>query len=337
MKMSERTLRISAATLLALLMVGTSYVLSGPSFLSSRFASAETSEELLKAYAAKDSDGDALPDWQEALYGTDPNKAISNSFGIPDGQAVLEGKLNPNTLASQLPSSQEGTTTTADLLASIPVPDAAPGSITEQFSHDFFQSYMQASGGQPLDSDSQQKLVANLLAEFTQKAKTKLSSTYTLVSVHTNATISTAQYSEEIATILQSHDVSANAGEPLVLMNALIQNNDESARPKLRALADSYGAISTDLREASVPPQLAPQHLALIRGFDELHKATVAVADYEHDPLGVMGALAIYQPSSQSIMDAFKGIATVILSTGEPTTGSAEAMIVSVARSTEKP
>jgi hypothetical protein len=337
MKISERTLRISAASLLALLMVGASYLLSGPNFLSNRLANAESTDELLKAYASKDTDADGLPDWQETLYGTDPNKAVSTSFGIPDGQAVAEGKLNPNTLASQLPSAQEGTTTTEDLLAEIPGVDAAPGSITEEFSHEFFQSYIKATGGQPLDADAQQQLVANLLSEFTQKARAKLVSNYTLVSVHTNTSISSDDYAQEVIDIMRAHDVTEDANQPVVLMDALIQKNDESARPKLQTLAASYAAISDDLRAAQVPPGLASQHLALIKGFDELHKATAIVADYEHDPLGVMGALAIFQPSSQDIMDAFKNIATVILSSGEPAPGTGAAVIVSIARSTETP
>src|SRR3569833_2132398 len=111
MKISERTLRISTASGLALIMVSAAYLLSGPTFFTSHTANAESTDELLKAYANKDTAAAGLPDWQEALYGTDPNKAISNSFGIPDGEAAREGKLTPNTLATQLPDANQGTTT----------------------------------------------------------------------------------------------------------------------------------------------------------------------------------------------------------------------------------
>ncbi len=335
MKFSERTLRISAASVLALLMVGSSYVLSGPNIFTSKFANAGTTDELLKAYAAKDTDSDELPDWQEALYGTDPNKAISNSFGIPDGQAAREGKLTQNSLASLLPADTTTSTSTEDILSEVPGIDPAPGSITDEFSKEFFQQYMQKSGGRQLDAETEQKLVTDLLSNITVKAKGKLSSSYTQVSIHTNSTVTVSQYASTIEDIFRAHDVSAEANEPIPLMEALIQKNDESARKKLQLLSDSYGAITTDLLAAQVPPRLAVQHLALIRGFDELHKATALVVTYEKDPLGVMGALSTYQPSSASIVTAFKGIATIILSTGEPAAGQPGAMIVSVARSAE--
>jgi hypothetical protein len=337
MKVSERTLRIGAASVLAVLMVSASYLLSGPSFLSDRIANAGTTEELLKAYASKDSDGDNLPDWQEALYGTDPSKAISNSFGIPDGQAAQEGKLTPNSLSSKLPSATEEKPTTEDLLNDIPGINAAPGSITDEFSKEFFQQYVETSKGQSLSDEDTQALVASLLSKFSQKAAKKLSSSYTLVSVHTNSSATVTGYAGQVENIFVTNDVARDANQPVLLMEALVQNNDESARPKLKALAKSYGDIVTDLRAVEVPPQLASQHLALIRGFDELNKATLLVANYEEDPLGVMGALSIYQPSSQDVVDGIKSIATVILASGEPAAGMPGAMIVSIARSTETP
>lgn len=333
MKIPERTLRISAASLLALLMVGASYLLSGPNFLTSKSANAENTEELLKAYASKDTDGDGLPDWQEALYGTDPNKAISNQFGIPDGQAAKEGKLTPNALASQLPQDQAATTTFTS--EDLPGVDPAPGSITEQFSHEFLQDVVDASQGQPLDDAGKQQLASKLFSEYAAKAGQLFVSNYTAVSVHTNASLSVSAYAGKLEQTFYAHDVAADANKPLDLMQALMQNNDESARPKLKKLADSYGAITTDLLAMSVPPQLAQQHLALIRGFDSLHKATVAVTTYEKDPLGVMGALSVYQPSSASIVQALKGIASAILAGGEPAQGEPGAVIVNIARSTE--
>lgn len=44
--------------------------------------------------SAKDSDSDGLPDWQEIILNTDPNKADSDGNGIPDGE---EAKLAENT------------------------------------------------------------------------------------------------------------------------------------------------------------------------------------------------------------------------------------------------
>jgi hypothetical protein len=334
MKISERTLRISASSLLALLMVSAGYFLSGPSFLSNKFANAGTTDDLLKAYASKDTDGDGLPDWQEALYGTDPNKAISNQFGIPDGEAAKEGKLTPQTSASKLPSDPVGTQLTD---ADIPGVTAAPGSITEQFSQQFLQEYVAATNGQPMTADTQQALVTKLLAEFSARASQELSSKYTLVSVHTDPSISIRSYAGSVEQIIVAHDVSSKEGsEPLTLMDQLINQNKEAARPKLKVLAASYGAITKDLLAMSVPPSMAKDHLLLIRSFDALSRSTTLVTVFETDPLGVMGALTLFQPSSIDVLTAFNDIALVILANGEPAPGTPGSIIVNAARSTQQ-
>lgn len=337
MKIPERTLRIGASFLLALLFIGVAYVLSGPSFLTRKTANAGSTEELLKAYAAKDTDGDLLPDWQEALYGTDPKKADSDGDGMSDEEAARQGKLTPNALASQLPSEQDTTSqplTDADF-GGVPAP--APGSITEQFSHEFFQEYMETSGGRPMSAEEQQALVSELLSRFTDQARELFASSYTAVSIHTDASISVTQYAGAIEGILYTNDVPEGENEPFLLMEALIQNDDESARSKLEILADSYESITEDLLAVRVPPQFTSQHLALVRSFDELHKATRSVTSYEDDPLGVMGALSIYQPASDQIVTTLKDIAKVILGDGEPDAGTPGAVIVNFARSTETP
>ncbi len=184
------------------------------------------------------------------------------------------------------------------------------------------------------DAD-QQALVQKLLGEFTTKASRLFNSPYTVVSLHTDRSLTISQYAASVEQILRAHDVPTDANQPLPLMEALVENNDTSARPKLKTLADSYGAITTDLLNAHVPPQLSDLHLQLIQGFDSLHRATVSVTSYETDPLGVMGAISTFQPAANEVVTALKGMATVILSGGEPADGTPGAMIVSVARSTE--
>jgi len=335
MKISERTLRISAASFIALLMVGAAYVLSGPNFFTNRIANAGTTDELLKAYAAKDTDGDGLPDWQEALYGTDPNKADTDGDGISDGEAAKEGKLTPNALASQLPEEQAGTTTTQDILNDVPGIDPAPGSITEQFSQEFLQEITQASNGQPMTDDEQQALVQKLVEKFSAQAAQSFNSSYTLVSVHTNANMDIRTYAGAVEDVLKTNEVPDGQGDPLALMQAVIQDNDASARKELENLAGAYGSIRDGLLTISVPPALASDHLELIRSFDSLAKSTNLTTHYEKDPLGTLGAISNYQPSFAGITDGIRGIATEILANGEPAAGEPGAYIVSAARLAE--
>jgi len=329
-RFSPRSVRIAAASALALSFVGAAFLITSPSFWKTRSVNAESTDQLLAAYASKDTDGDGLPDWQEALYGTDPSKAISNSYGIPDGQAAKEGKLTPNTLSSQLP--QDQTITASDLPGTAP----AAGSITEQFSHEFLQEYVTASKGQPLTADQQQALVTKLMTELTQKAGQQLDSKYTIVSVHTSTRVGTAEYIGDVEEILKNNEVDVGTGDPLVLMQALLEHDDKDAKQKLLTLAKAYAAIRDDLLSVQTPTNLADEHLELIQSFDSLSKATNIIATYDSDPLGAMGALSIYHPADLAMLDGLTGIAKTILAGGEPASGQPGAYILSAVRLSQK-
>ena len=333
MAIPTRAIRISGALLISVFMVGGAYVLSGPSFLSTKQVDAESTEALLASYAAKDTDTDGLPDWQEALYGTDPEKAISTKFGVTDGEAVRTGLLNATSTASLLPKQEKITLTKADLPGETP----APGSITEQFSEEFFKSYVAAGGGGRLSIEKQDALIASLMKDFSSRASNVLSSKYTIISIHSSPNASVLDYANSVENVLRKHDVPQGEADPVMLMESLIQNNNEGARPKLKKLADMYRLISTDLIAIQVPTTLAKDHLVLVQSFDSMAKATLLITNYEKDPVGVLGALSLYQPASGDLVTSFKKIAASILSVGEPPAGTPGALLVAAARSVEKP
>ena len=334
MKISERTLRISASTLLALLMVGAAYLLSGPNFLTSRSANAESTDALLKAYASKDTDSDGLPDWEEALYGTDPNKAISNAFGIPDGQAAQEGKLTPSSLATQLPSANQGTTTLTDAdFGGVPAP--AAGSITEQFSKEFLQEFVAASNGQPMDANTQQQLVTNLLSNIGQQVSKSLVSNYSFVQVHTSSSVTLQQYAASIESAFENNDIKDSAN-PYDLMLTAIESTDPKARTQAEAdlakTSTAIAAMATQLRAASVPPSQANAHVELVQSLETLARATGIMANYQKDPLATMGALSAYTAANNLYAKALNQIASSILVSGEPGQNDPGYLIVTLAR-----
>lgn len=328
---SPRIVAISFALVIACGLVWAAYLLSGPgSFFGVRSVTAQSTDELLRSYAAKDTDSDGLPDWQETLYGTDPNNPDSNGDGVNDGEAVRAGTLTPQSL-SQITAD---TSLSAD---DIPGPTAAPGSITDQFARLFLERFAAAGGGGEMTIEQQQVLVNDLLAEFGERAESLLLSTYSRVSVRTSPEVSVAAYTDAVALIIIENDVAEGAGEPIPLMEAYLVNGDESAKEKLSRLAQAYEAIATGLLQTPVPPELAEEHLLLVQSFDTLARATTAVTNYEQDPLAVMGALSLYQPYSKQIVTALTDIATVVLRTGEPAPGTGASLIVRVVRSAETP
>jgi hypothetical protein len=280
MAVSVRTTRILGAVALSTVFIGGALVISNPNFslafLNPSIASAETTADLLKTYAQKDSDGDGLPDWQEALYGTDPHNAHSVSPTLTDGQAVAQGLVKPKLSTATASSSP------ADIQASIPGQLPGTGSLTEQFSQEFFTDVVNASAGDGsgISAADQQTLVTQLLGNFSQKAESMLVSNYNMSDIHTDSSVSVGDYTASVEQIIEKHDVANGAGNPVDLMQAYVQNNDASAQKKLITLATSYSAIAADLATTSVPPSLAQDDLNMLQAFDSLGKATNVVANY---------------------------------------------------------
>lgn len=321
-----RTLHLALASSIAVALIVSAYVFSGPFSFRPSTVDAATAESLLKAYATKDSDSDGLPDWQESLYGTDPTNPESVRAGVQDGDAVTQGLVKPKFESAQLPAPIDA--------ESIPGTLPTDDSVTAQFSQAFFKSYMDA-GGQTMTASDQQALLTKLMQDFTTRAQKLVVSPYTLVSVHTDTTISLISYTDSVERIILTNDVATGGGNPLDLMDAYINNGDASARTKLVTLGTSYAAIARELADMHVPPTLSSTHLVLMQSFDSLARATRLVANYEKDPIAVLGALAIYQPASTSAVDAFNKLAAAILTEGEPAKGATGALIVNFARSAQ--
>lgn len=321
-----KTFRIAGALVVAGVLMGGAYVLSGPSFLSSKIAGAESTEELLREYAAKDTDRDGLPDWQESLYGTDPNNQDSDGDGVTDGEAAASGLLATQRLVTD-------TSQTPIPLESIPGVTAAPGTLTDEFSRTFFEAYMSNWKGTPLSKAEQDALVQQLLVSFSEKAQAKMLSSYTLSSVRATANVSVLSYAGQVEAIIRANEVAEGAAQPIVLAEEFIEKDDRSALPKLKTLGTAYQTIAKQLIALSVPPELADEHLSLVRAFDTLARSTDAISRYEEDPLAVLGALALLQPASKDVVRSFQGIAPLILATGVPAAGTPGALIVSVAQS----
>src|SRR3989344_2462375 len=89
--------RVLCAMLFATVLIGGAFFM-GRGTKVSNVAEASGESSLLAAVATQDSDHDGLPDWEEALYGTDPKNADSKDLGMTDGEAVAQGLIVPRAI-----------------------------------------------------------------------------------------------------------------------------------------------------------------------------------------------------------------------------------------------
>ncbi len=301
---SARSIRLAAASLVAILMVSGAYVFSGPNPLS-RIAEAQSAEELLREYAAKDTDTDGLPDWQEALYGTDPNNSESFQAGISDGDAVAQGLVEPKVVVR---APQEATDPD-----SLPGTTPASSSLTDRFAQNLLAQYLQNRGEQPPTQEEILTFVESSVADLSQSS----------VSPDVFAASSVRVSGASGADALVAYAVSAqNAFAANTVPASISSKNelsyfqdalrgDDSALEKIEAISEAYAAIGRGLMEVPVPADARQAHLTIANALMRLSETTGDMTALRSDPLRALMGIAMYEKQGTGLQTGFANLAAI--------------------------
>lgn len=298
--------RLYAATLCAIAFIIGAYVLAQS---AAHPPSAQASEEsaLLAAIATKDTDGDGLPDWEEALYGTDPKNPDTKNLGMTDGQAVAKGLIIPKAIAdASAPASASGPSVNPDL------PRApADNTLTAAFSKNLFTLYLNAlkqSGGDLTQIDTQgiiNQALTELRSSIARAPDFKSAQNLTVQDSGPDAMKAFAASAEAV---MQANQANASKSE-LEYLKDVLQNNDSSAPARIASIAKAYRGSAAGIAALPVPRELAKDDLALINALARLSEVTNDLSLVDSDPLTTMLALDQYPKALTDLVDAFIGIA----------------------------
>lgn len=295
---STRTLRIAAASLLAVFMIGGTYLSTGPNpfFGMTRIAGAQSSEELLREYAAKDSDADGLPDWQEALYGTDPMNPESFQVGIRDGEAVAQGLIEPKVVVRP-----ENEPTDPD---TIPGTLAAPSSLTDRFSQTLLKQYLMNRGEKPPTSA---EIVAFVEAGIADLERENVSPPrFSLADVRTTGDTGTAALTAYAANVEQAfvlNTVSADKNELSYFADAL--KEDAAALRKIASIGEAYADIANALIAIPAPAEARQAHLSIANALMHMSETSGDMAALKTDPLRALMGIGLYEKYAEELVAAF--------------------------------
>lgn len=302
---STRTLRIIGASLLAVLMVGGTFLSTGPNpfFGMTRIVGAQSSEELLREYAAKDSDTDGLPDWQESLYGTDPLNPESFKAGVKDGEAVTQGLIEPKVIVR--PENEPIDPDT------IPGTVAATNSLTDRFAQTLLKQYLLNRTDTP---PTQEEVVA-----FVQAGVADLSASYAPRPAYaagdmqvsgSSDTQALRDYVSRLELVFLSTGANAKKNELYYFEDAM--RGDASAKTYLINIAGAYLALSRAVAAVPVPREALPSHTALANAFAELSKVTEDMATLDIDPLRALLGIAQYDDAAGNLFSALTNLGGVM-------------------------
>ncbi len=286
---------------------------------------ASTEEDLLKQIASKDSDGDGLPDWEEALYGTDPKAVDSKQLGMTDATAVAKGLIVPQASLGVTP---EDLGERNQVLAEDSLPVPPRGTLTRAVSERVISSYTLALQRSPegrLSAEDVQKLIAELVqgldASFGAPPDFKKKTDLRIVKAGDAQSLK--NFAAEAETVFLSNKAKVTK-TPVDYLKGHLMENDPTALAGLQALAILYQDTAAGLAVLPVPELLADDHLRMVNALSRLAKLSKAFTQSETDPLTTMLALKQYTDVAQQLGTSFLNInasfkkAGVIHVPGEP-------------------
>ncbi len=306
----SRKKSILGALVIAAVMVVGAYVVSGSGLgiFSASTVNAQSTQALLAAYAQKDSDADGLPDWEESLYGTDPNNPHSISPTMLDGQAVAQGLIKPKFSTA---SAQNSTaTSTTDVAENIPGVLPAPGSLTDQFAQNLFGQYISQSNGTEPTQEQITTYAQNAVQSLVQNHSTQ--NAFTPANEHVSGTGNTAlmAYAADTQAALAKDAPQLDKNEIDYFSDALA-NKNSTATASLAALGKSYINDGPRLMQVTVPTEAQYAHLAIANATSRLGEDITDMSYLNTDPLRAYLGLSAYEKDSLSFLQAFSDMGAV--------------------------
>lgn len=233
----------------------------------------------------KDSDGDGVPDWEEALWGTDKNNPAT--FGMPDSEYIANKKKE-----LKIESSVNETKLTE----------------TEKFARDFFASYslMKSSGGADKNAINDfsnalgQKAVNPNLPDKYGEADAK--------TINSEDLASKQAYYNSVRNLFKNYQ-SAGLGEELSIISGQLKNSqggdlaaDSSKNEKLISIANAYEEFAKKLMGIGVPKSLLDYHLRIANNSNNTGISVANMAKMANDPLVGLAGLSQYQKYSDGLI-----------------------------------
>ncbi len=313
---STRTVGIVISVVLSACFILAAFYLSGPH--GPAIADAESTEQILKAYASLDTDVDGLFDWQESLYGADPKNPHSLDETLTDREMVDRGQVEPKfkSDASALTDdySDEG----------IPGIEASSGSLTDRFARTLFENYLskKGAGSVPTEDDLLAFIdasVDDLLSEV--EGASRYNSQHILRAEKSiDSLLAYAVAAEEASKV----PIAATEKSELFYFAEAVQAGDTAALTNVRLISSTYGTMAASLIKVPAPEKIASAHLRIVNALARMSVVVGNMGAFDTDPLLGLVGLSSYEETVLELLGAFNELysiyasESIVIATGEP-------------------
>jgi len=271
-----------------------------------------------------DSDHDGLPDWEEALYGTDPHNPDTDGDGTPDGEEIKEGRdpLKANTA----PKGQEpNDKIDPKIIAQDQAISNADQNLnaTEKMARDLLSNIIasQPVNGQ-MDQNTVDGLIQQSLQDIPQKQflGTTTVSDLNLIPATDNQTLLKNLIAYRNNYYIQTEAFQKIIGQDLAIISNSMSNKTDLDKKQLQSIISIYERIAQNLIQMPLPavPESSgvTYHLKVINDLKELASIDndIMISSGNGDFASIYADLGVYNDvqndilSTLNTMDAMFGI-----------------------------
>lgn len=224
--------------------------------------------------ATLDSDKDGISDWEEQLFGSDPN--------------------DPNSVPSNETVTANGSTTATTLLA-----------------HTLLQQYLINTKGGTVSLSNPAALSTALANSVSVPTPTY--HVYQLADIKTvaNTDINRNQYQKSMQNTLAPMD---QGSEAEIALYSKIITGDIAAEATLQGMVSTYTAVADAAAKISVPSEAALTHLNAVNALGYYSATLRELIAHKEDPVGSLVLLRAYNEAEQGMFNSFSALHRYIAS-----------------------
>lgn len=254
-----------------------------------------TINELIK----KDSDGDKVMDWEEALWGTDPEKTATFD-NVPDAEYIKQKRKEAKIASGENISDQTG----------------GPLNETDKFAQEFFASFTAMQQNGQIDPQT----INNVSTSLGQKI-----SDPNLIDKYTEKDVKIADgdgvakqkiYYKAVQKLFATYSAKGIGDEMTVINNTQTEETEVEAYAKLSTIADAYQEYAQKMNEIPVPQSLLQYHLKVSNNANNTGIAIRNLTNMATDPIVGLSGLSQYEKYSDDLISSVGEMQTILIGNG---------------------
>jgi len=272
-----------------------------------------------KEFMSVDTDNDGLPDWEEALWKTDPKNPDTDGDGTSDGDEVKQNRdpLKANTASKGFEPNDK--IDPEKIAADKKITDNYISlSNTDKLAQGLFSQYIATKKvGTTLTATDKENIVTNFIDNLPAPKYTE----YTLKDFSTNNATDTAaikQYGNQVAEIILKN-LNTKTDDVYTIISNYASSEEENAPTKpldaLTPIITKNQATVSALLKLKVPLEAANGHLVLVNTFYKINQDLLSIKNAPKDIANTMMTLNQYDVNAQNLSNILFNLTQYILST----------------------